>query len=66
MQDLRKLHEAIKMLFEEFGIKDPAFIISFTEPKTDYQRAFYISNISSHNSIKVLDSVKEKIKTKSN
>ncbi len=63
MKDLTPLHGAVNMCFEEFGIEEPAFVISFTEPSTKYQQVFWVSNTSREDSLKILEGLVEKMKS---
>lgn len=66
MKDLTPLHKKIAKAFEEEGIKDPAFVISFTEASTQWQQVFWVSNNSRMDSLKLLDFLAEKMRKQLN
>lgn len=65
-RDLKKLIKDLRKTFEKHGIKEPAFVIAFTEKGTGHQKAFWASNINRMDSIKITGMVHERLKRELN
>ena len=65
-KDLTRLNKAIVATLEkELGIKNPAVIVAFTTSK-DRSMVNWVSNTTRNDSIKILDSLSDRMKSQLN
>jgi len=62
MQDLTGLNKAVKKTLQDFGIKEPALVVAFTEANGGHKEVFWVSNLSKTDSIRVLEALVTKMR----